>query len=36
MSTVYGYARCSTDITRQDIDRQKRELRRLGVADKGV
>lgn len=33
MSTVYGYARCSTDITRQDIDRQKRELRRLGVAD---
>lgn len=33
MSTVYGYARCSTDITRQDIDRQKRELRRLGVEE---
>ena len=26
MSTLYGYARCSTDVTRQDIDRQKREL----------
>ena len=28
---TYGYARCSTDETRQDIDRQRRELRKLGV-----
>lgn len=33
MGTEYGYARCSTDLTRQDIDRQKRELRRLGVQE---
>ena len=32
MSTVYGYARCSTNETRQDIDRQKRDLRALGVS----
>lgn len=31
MGTIYGYARCSTDETRQDIDRQKRELIKLGV-----
>ena len=31
MGTIYGYARCSTDETRQDIDRQKRELKQLGV-----
>ncbi|MBC8581048.1 recombinase family protein [Zhenhengia yiwuensis] len=28
---VYGYARCSTDENRQDINRQKRELKQLGV-----
>ena len=28
---IYGYARCSTDESRQDIDRQKRELLTLGV-----
>ena len=28
---TYGYARCSTDETSQDIDRQRRELRKLGV-----
>ena len=33
METIYGYARCSTDETRQDIDRQKRELKKLGVTD---
>ena len=33
MSITYGYARCSTDINRQDIDRQKRELRILGVLE---
>ena len=30
---VYGYARCSTNIDKQDIDRQKRELRKMGVTD---
>ena len=34
---VYGYARCSTNEERQDIDRQKRELFALGVtADKYI
>ena len=28
---VYGYARCSTDETRQDVKRQERELQNLGV-----
>lgn len=28
---VYGYARCSTDETRQDIRRQERELEGMGV-----
>lgn len=30
---VYGYARCSTNEERQDIDRQKRELYSLGVTE---
>ncbi|MBQ8116676.1 MAG: recombinase family protein [Lachnospiraceae bacterium] len=30
---TYGYARCSTNEERQDIDRQKRELFSLGVTD---
>lgn len=33
MGKIYGYARCSTDESRQDIDRQKRELMKLGVTD---
>ena len=33
MATTYGYARCSTDETRQDINRQKRDLKALGVED---
>ena len=33
MSTIYGYARCSTNEWMQDINRQKRELYRLGVTD---
>lgn len=28
---IYGYARCSTNETKQDIDRQKRELINKGV-----
>ena len=31
---IYGYARCSTNEERQDIDRQKRELLSMGVEDK--
>lgn len=30
---IYGYARCSTNEERQDIDRQKRELYALGATD---
>lgn len=30
---VYGYARCSTNEKKQDIDRQKRDLKALGVKD---
>ena len=30
---IYGYARCSTNEERQDIDRQKRELYALGVIE---
>ena len=33
MSVIYGYARCSTDESRQDIDRQKRELFAMGVQE---
>ena len=37
METIYGYARCSTNESRQDIDRQKRELKKLGVTnDKNI
>lgn len=32
--TIYGYCRCSTNETRQDISRQERDLKALGVADK--
>ena len=28
---LYGYARCSTNEKKQDIDRQKRELKAMGV-----
>ncbi len=31
--TTYGYARCSTDENKQDINRQKRELKALGCVD---
>jgi DNA invertase Pin-like site-specific DNA recombinase len=30
---IYGYARCSTNETKQDINRQKRELKQLGASD---
>lgn len=30
---IYGYARCSTNETKQDIDRQKRDLMKMGVQE---
>ncbi len=30
---IYGYARCSTNETKQDIDRQKRDLLKMGVSN---
>ncbi|WP_271814741.1 recombinase family protein [Clostridium beijerinckii] len=32
--TVYGYCRCSTNEEKQDISRQERDLKALGVMDK--
>lgn len=29
---VYGYCRCSTNETKQDVNRQKRELQKMGVS----
>ena len=35
--TIYGYARCSTNENKQDINRQKRELKALGgVEEKNI
>ena len=36
MATNYGYARCSTNEKKQDIDRQKRELLALGVKEEHI
>ena len=33
---TYGYARCSTNETRQDITRQVRELENMGVAEGNI
>ena len=33
---IYGYARCSTDETKQDINRQVRELKQLGATDETI
>ncbi|MBQ6966403.1 MAG: recombinase family protein [Lachnospiraceae bacterium] len=33
MGKIYGYARCSTNESKQDISRQKRDLKALGVRD---
>jgi len=33
---LYGYARCSTNETKQDIDRQKRELKKAGVKETDI
>ena len=34
--TKYGYCRCSTNESKQDIDRQKRELKKIGVKDSNI
>lgn len=33
---IYGYARCSTNETLQDIDRQIRELKQQGAEDRSI
>ena len=33
---IYGYARCSTNENKQDIDRQKRELKKLGAKEGNI
>lgn len=33
MPKLYGYCRCSTDESKQDINRQKRELKEMGADD---
>ncbi|MCP8421223.1 recombinase family protein [Clostridioides difficile] len=33
---VYGYARCSTDETKQNIDRQVKELKELGAKKENI
>ena len=33
---LYGYCRCSTSESKQDIDRQKRELKKIGVKDSNI
>lgn len=32
----YGYARCSTNESKQDINRQKRELKKMGVKEENI
>jgi DNA invertase Pin-like site-specific DNA recombinase len=34
--SIYGYARCSTNEDKQDITRQTRELKELGVLEKNI
>lgn len=34
--TIYGYARCSTNEKKQDIDRQKRELKNMGASEENI
>jgi len=36
MSKIFGYARCSTNESKQDIQRQKRELKEYGATDKTI
>lgn len=34
--TIYGYARCSTNEDRQDVNRQIRELKKMGATDSTI
>lgn len=36
MDKIYGYARCSTNETKQNIDRQGRELSKCGVPAENI
>ena len=36
MNKIYGYARCSTNESKQDISRQVRELKELGAIDETI
>lgn len=33
---IYGYCRCSTNETKQDVNRQKRELINMGAVDSTI
>ena len=33
---IYGYARCSTNETKQDINIQIKELKQLGATDETI
>ena len=33
---IYGYCRCSTSESKQDVNRQRRELKELGVSESAV
>lgn len=33
---IYGYCRCSTNETKQDVNRQRRELKNMGVEDTNI
>lgn len=33
---IYGYCRCSTNESKQDINRQRRELKQLGATDEHI
>ncbi|MCL2386046.1 MAG: recombinase family protein [Defluviitaleaceae bacterium] len=33
---LYGYARCSTNESKQDVERQKRELRKMRIQDSNI
>lgn len=34
--TIYGYCRCSTNKTKQDVNRQVRELKELGATNETI
>ena len=36
MRLKYGYARCSTNESKQDINRQKRELKNMGIKEDNI